>query len=172
MQKIIILTNYTLQTASGNPSFPFTLSNISPPVFVQPLPEALPVPPAQQAVVNPIPTFYYPTPRLKNPVSTIPTLAVILNSHPPHLTALWSIMTWLLKICPTILQPAPASLPILTSITCWSTSCHHLPCHQQPVQPQVQISPLLLLQKLPLPWPQTLISHPSLPPKWKAKKPA
>jgi len=49
------MTNHTQQTASNNLDFSFTLSNISPPVFVQPLPHLIPIPPTQQETVNPLP---------------------------------------------------------------------------------------------------------------------
>jgi len=49
------MTNHTQQTANNNLDFSFTLSNISPPVFVQPLPHLVPIPPAQQETVNSLP---------------------------------------------------------------------------------------------------------------------
>lgn len=64
MQKVNIITNCTLQTASNDPSFPFTLSNISPPVFVQPLPEILSALPAQQVVVDHIPHILLSNPQI------------------------------------------------------------------------------------------------------------
>jgi hypothetical protein len=50
------------QTASNNTTTPFSLSTISPPVFIQPLPNTPLVPPSQEVVVDPPSqiSFYYP----------------------------------------------------------------------------------------------------------------
>ncbi|KAF9643805.1 hypothetical protein BDM02DRAFT_3219951 [Thelephora ganbajun] len=42
-------------TAGNDTSFPFTLSNISPCIFIQPLPDILPIPPVYQRGVDPLP---------------------------------------------------------------------------------------------------------------------
>ena len=51
------MTNHIQQATSNNLDSPFSLSNISPPVFVQPLPHLISIPPTQQETVNPLPHF-------------------------------------------------------------------------------------------------------------------
>ena len=90
----LLITNNIFQTADNDTSLPFTLSNISPPVFVQPLPDKPPLPPAQQEKVESIP----PTPVFVQPFpETLPFPPVQQTEFEPSPPA------------PVFVQPPPVS---------------------------------------------------------------
>ena len=132
IQNINIVTNCILQTASNDSSFPFTLLNISPPVFVQPLPKTPSAPPSQQMVIDLPPHILLSNFKIKEP-----------TTHNTHTSGYTEEPSNLLDYPMTIHSPvaekgfdyspaSPVSLPTLTSVTYWLTNLHHPSCHQKP----------------------------------------